>query len=145
MTYRPSWRRRGGVRPPHRRLDWMAPATKAKAKAKLATLKSAWRIRTRGGTTAGLEVVRGDALGNDERAELFEYRRNLAKLGKPVDRGEWAMLAADRQRGEPPAAERAQLPGRDPRAAVLRPRNATAAVKYAAHRRDHRPRDQPQL
>ncbi len=36
--------------------------------------------------------MRGDALGNAERAELFEYARNLAKLGKPVDRGEWAML-----------------------------------------------------
>jgi predicted metalloendopeptidase len=35
--------------------------------------------------------VRGDAYGNDERAELVEYRRNLAKLGKPIDRGEWVM------------------------------------------------------
>ncbi|HZK99004.1 MAG TPA: M13 family metallopeptidase, partial [Caulobacteraceae bacterium] len=40
---------------------------------------------------SGLEVLRGDALGNLERAQLFEYRRNLAKLGAPVDRGEWVM------------------------------------------------------
>ena len=36
-------------------------------------------------------VIRGDALGNFERSEEFEYQRNLAKLGKPVDRSEWAM------------------------------------------------------
>jgi predicted metalloendopeptidase len=56
-------------------LDWMAPATKKEAERKLSTLK----------------VTPGDALGNAQRAELFEYRRNLAKFGGPVDRGEWAM------------------------------------------------------
>jgi len=35
--------------------------------------------------------VAGDAFGNQQRAELFEYRRSLAKFGHPVDRGEWAM------------------------------------------------------
>jgi len=73
------------------RLDWMTPATKAKAHEKLATFQvgvgypDKWRDYT------GLKVVRGDAYGNHERAELFEYHRNLAKLGKTVDRGEWYM------------------------------------------------------
>ncbi len=72
-------------------LPWMAKETKTRAKAKLASLKvgvgypDKWRDYT------GLEIVRGDAFGNAERAELFEYKRNLAKLGKPVDRGEWVM------------------------------------------------------
>lgn len=72
-------------------LTWMAPATKVKAKAKLAVLKvgvgypDTWR------DYAGLEVVAGDALGNFDRAQRFEYQRNLAKLGSPVDRGEWVM------------------------------------------------------
>jgi predicted metalloendopeptidase len=35
--------------------------------------------------------VRGDAFGNARRAQLFDYHRNLGKLGRPVDRGEWAM------------------------------------------------------
>ena len=75
------------------RLTWMSPATREKAKAKLATLKVGvgypdhWRDYSR------LDVVRGDAFGNAERAWLFDYRSNLAKLGKPVDRGEWAMPA----------------------------------------------------
>jgi putative endopeptidase len=77
-----------------RRIDnlaWMAPATKARAKAKLAALRvgvgypDTWRDYSR------LEVVRGDAYGNAERAERFEYHRNLDKLGRPVDRSEWCM------------------------------------------------------
>ena len=73
------------------KLEWMAPATKAKAKAKLAALKvgigypDTWR------DYSGLVITRGDALGNAERASLFDYQRNVAKLGKPVDRGEWVM------------------------------------------------------
>ena len=72
-------------------LAWMAPATKAKAKAKLAALKVGvgypdhWRDYT------GLQVVKGDAFGNAQRAERFELQRNLNKLGQPVDRGEWVM------------------------------------------------------
>jgi putative endopeptidase len=77
-----------------RRIDqlaWMAPSTKARAKAKLAVLKvgvgypDTWR------DYAKLEVVRGDAFGNADRAELFEYRHHLDKLGRSVDRGEWVM------------------------------------------------------
>ena len=73
------------------KLDWMAPATKAKAKAKLAVLKvgvgypETWIDYTK------LQVVRGDALGNELRSEQFELARNLAKLGQPVNRGEWVM------------------------------------------------------
>jgi predicted metalloendopeptidase len=73
------------------KLDWMSPATKAKAKAKLQALKVGVGYPDKWRDYSGLEVVRGDALGNAERASLFEYQRNLAKLGQPVDRGEWAM------------------------------------------------------
>ena len=73
------------------RLEWMAPQTRAQAKAKLAALKvgvgypDTWR------DYSALEIIRGDAFGNAERAQEFEYRRNLAKLDRPVDRGEWVM------------------------------------------------------
>lgn len=72
-------------------LDWMAPATKAEARRKLKTLKvgvgygDVWRDY---GT---LEVKADDPLGNYRRARLFEYRHQLSKIGKPVDRGEWWM------------------------------------------------------
>ena len=73
------------------KLDWMAPATKAKAKAKLAVLKVGVGYPDRWRDYSALEVVNGDALGNLARAERFELARHLAKLGQPVDRGEWVM------------------------------------------------------
>jgi putative endopeptidase len=74
-------------------LDWMAPQTKEKAKAKLAVLKVGVGYPDKWRDYSGLEVVRGDALGNWQRAELFEYRYSLAKLSKSVDRSEWVMNA----------------------------------------------------
>src|SRR6185503_15781047 len=41
---------------------------------------------------SALSIVRGDALGNLERAEVHNYRVNLAKLGRPAERAEWAMF-----------------------------------------------------
>jgi predicted metalloendopeptidase len=72
-------------------LEWMAPQTRVQAKAKLAALKVGVGYPDHWIDYSGLEVVRGDALGNAERARLFEYRRNLKKFGTPVDRSEWAM------------------------------------------------------
>jgi putative endopeptidase len=77
-----------------RRIDqlaWMAPATKAQAKAKLAALKVGVGYPDKWRDYGKLEVVRGDAFGNATRAQLFEYQRNLDKLGQVVDRGEWVM------------------------------------------------------
>ncbi len=72
-------------------LDWMSPATKAKAVAKLATLKVGVGYPDRWQDYSGLKIVAGDAFGNAERAERFEYVRNLRKLGQPIDRTEWVM------------------------------------------------------
>jgi putative endopeptidase len=77
-----------------RRIDnlaWMAPKTKAGAKAKLSTLVVGIGYPDKWRDYSKLEIVRGDALGNAFRAQLFDYRYNLAKLGTPVDRREWAM------------------------------------------------------
>ncbi len=73
------------------RLAWMAPETRAKAKAKLATLRVGVGYPDHWRDYSGLEVVRGDAFGNARRAQLFEYHYNLARLRRPVDRSEWAM------------------------------------------------------
>jgi len=73
------------------KLEWMTPETKAKAKAKAETMRvsvgypESWRDYD------ALEVRRDDALGNQLRAERHETQHQLAKLGKPVDRGEWWM------------------------------------------------------
>ena len=75
------------------KLDWMAPATKAQAQEKLKTLYVGVGYPERWDSYAGLRVVRGDALGNVQRAEQFHYRQELAKLGQSPDRKAWAMPA----------------------------------------------------
>ncbi len=72
-------------------LAWMSPETKVKAKQKLETLKVGVGYPDRWRDYNGLEIVKGDALGNAQRAELFEYHYQLGKLHQPIDRGEWWM------------------------------------------------------
>ncbi|MFP2910081.1 M13 family metallopeptidase [Pyxidicoccus sp. 3LFB2] len=73
-------------------LTWMSPETKARAKEKVGTLQTSIGHPEKWRDYSGLEVVRGDAYGNAERASLFELKRNLGKLGQPVDRKEWFMV-----------------------------------------------------
>jgi putative endopeptidase len=73
-------------------LEWMSPQTRAKAKEKLAGMEVGMGYPSKWRDYSGLEIRADDPLGNAQRASLFEYRRNLAKLGKPVDREEWFLL-----------------------------------------------------
>jgi putative endopeptidase len=75
------------------RLDWMAPETKLVAKAKLKALKIGVGYPDHWRSYADLKITRGDAFGNWSHAAFYEYRRQLDKLGKPVDRSEWVMNA----------------------------------------------------
>src|SRR5438552_390004 len=70
-------------------LTWMAPATKAQAKAKLKTLSVGVGYPEKWRDYRGLVIRREDPLGNAWRAEEWEYHHQLAKLGKPVDRSDW--------------------------------------------------------
>ncbi|WEF35794.1 M13 family metallopeptidase [Pseudoduganella chitinolytica] len=72
-------------------LDWMAPSTKREAKAKLDTLYVGVGYPDKWLGYDGLEIRPDDAFGNAGRAELFHYRRQLTKLGTPVDKTEWSM------------------------------------------------------
>jgi predicted metalloendopeptidase len=72
-------------------LAWMSPETKVKAKQKLDTLRVGVGYPDRWQDYSRLEIVKGEALGNEQRAEAFEYRRQLLKLHEPIDRGEWWM------------------------------------------------------
>jgi len=117
-----------------RRIDalaWMTPQTKARAKEKLAALEVGIGYPDRWRDFSGLEIVKGDLLGDVERAALFEYRRNLAKLGAPPDRGEWCMLPHEVNAVNLPVRNALNFP-----AGFMEPpfydRAATPAVKYAA-------------
>jgi putative endopeptidase len=74
-----------------RNLPWMTEETKKQAKLKLDAIRNkigypdVWR------DYSSLKIVRGDLLGNFLRANEFEARRQIAKIGKPVDRNEWQM------------------------------------------------------
>jgi predicted metalloendopeptidase len=72
-------------------LDWMGPETKKEAQIKLSTFmpKIGYPVRWR--DYSALVVDRDDLVGNVMRARSVEYRRDLAKLGRPIDRDEWGM------------------------------------------------------
>ncbi len=106
------------------RLAWMAPETRRKAEAKLSTLRVAVGYPDTWRDYSGLRVIRGDALGNALRAEELDYRWNLGKLGRPVDRGEWVMT--------PQTVNAVNLP-------VLNAINFPAAYLQPPHFDPHRP------
>jgi endothelin-converting enzyme/putative endopeptidase len=72
-------------------LDWMSPETKIKAKQKLHTVMNKIGYPDKWRDYSTLQIVRGDAIGNQERVREFNFARELAKIGKPVDKGEWYM------------------------------------------------------
>jgi putative endopeptidase len=72
-------------------LPWMTEETKKKALEKLALIRNKIGYPEHWRDYSPLEIKRDDLLGNVARADIFEDRRNLAKLGKPVDETEWHM------------------------------------------------------
>jgi putative endopeptidase len=72
-------------------LPWMSDATKAEAEKKLAAIKNKIGYPENWRDYSTLKVDRADYLGNLQRSENFERRRNFNKLGKPVDEKEWGM------------------------------------------------------
>jgi predicted metalloendopeptidase len=72
-------------------LDWMSPDTKQQALAKLAQFTPKIGYPDKWRDYSSLKIDRNDLLGNVNRADVFEYNRNINKLGKPIDRGEWGM------------------------------------------------------
>ena len=72
-------------------LSWMSPETKKQALLKLHSMANKIGYPDKWRDYSKLQIVRGDNLGNVERSRKFEFNRQLAKIGKPVDRGEWQM------------------------------------------------------
>jgi putative endopeptidase len=76
------------------KLDWMSPATKAQALAKLAAVRNKLGYPRHWRDYSTLIVRRDDFFGNVERAASFESHREAAKIGLPVDRDEWQITPA---------------------------------------------------
>ncbi|TFW35570.1 M13 family metallopeptidase [Massilia horti] len=72
-------------------LDWMSPATKQRAQEKLAAIVNKIGYPDKWRDYSTYVVKRDDFAGNVVRGNVFEVKRHLAKIGKPLDRTEWSM------------------------------------------------------
>ncbi|MGD0515445.1 MAG: M13 family metallopeptidase [Terriglobales bacterium] len=112
-------------------LDWMNPATKAEAQAKLTALyvgigyPETWR------DYSAYQVKVDDLFGNLWRGGLFDYHRDVARVGHAVDRKEWSMHPQTVNAVNLPLQNALSFP-----AAILQPPFfdplAPAAVNYGA-------------
>ena len=72
-------------------LPWMSAATKQQAEAKLKAVANKIGYPEKFRDYSSVVIKRDDPLGNSFRADQFEFQRQVNKIGKPVDRGEWGM------------------------------------------------------
>ncbi len=118
----------------HKRIDalqWMNASTKAEAQAKLSTLYVGIGYPETWHDYSNFEVKPDDAFGNIWRGNLSEYQRQVARLGKPVDKKEWSMTPQTVNAVNLPLQNALNFP-----AAILQPPfydpQAPAAVNYGA-------------
>ncbi|MGO9647658.1 MAG: M13 family metallopeptidase, partial [Terriglobales bacterium] len=74
-----------------RALDWMSPETKQQALTKLAGIRNKIGYPDKWRDYSSVTIASADFAGNVVRAEGFERRRDINKVGQPVDHGEWGM------------------------------------------------------
>lgn len=72
-------------------LSWMSPETRKKAEEKLAKVTNKIGYPDKWRDYSSVKIYRNDFLGNTLRANEFEVRRELKKIGHPVDKTEWGM------------------------------------------------------
>jgi putative endopeptidase len=72
-------------------LSWMGDTTKKQAKIKLDAIRNKIGYPDVYRDYSSIVIKRDDLLGNVERADEFEAKRQIAKIGKPLDRKEWGM------------------------------------------------------
>ncbi len=110
-------------------LTWMTPPTKQKALTKLASLRVEVGYEEKPRDYSSFQVVRGDAYGNRMRSIRYETEREMGRLTRPVDRGEWSMTAATVNASSNFTLVKVMFP-----AAILQPPffdpNADPAVNY---------------
>jgi putative endopeptidase len=76
-----------------RALDWMSPETKQQALIKLAGIRNKIGYPDKWRDYSSVRIDVNDFAGNAERAHEFETKRDINKIGKPVDHGEWDISA----------------------------------------------------
>jgi putative endopeptidase len=114
-----------------KQLPWMSDATKQAALEKLATFRPKIGYPDKWRDYSALEIRPGDAFGNSIRAVVFDWQRDVNRLGKPTDRDEWGMTPQTVNAYYNPTFNEIVFP-----AAILQPPyfdpNADPAVNYGA-------------
>lgn len=72
-------------------LDWMSDTTKKQAQVKLDAIRNHIAYPDKWRDYSTVVIKRDNLVGNVASADAFEVKRNLNKIGKPVDREEWSM------------------------------------------------------
>jgi len=72
-----------------RTLDWMSPETKQQALVKLHGIRNKIGYPDKWRDYSSVKITAKDFAGDIQRLTEFEHRRRIAKIGKPVDHGEW--------------------------------------------------------
>jgi putative endopeptidase len=75
-------------------VSWMTPATKEQAIVKLKGIEDKIGYPSHWRDYSSVKITRDSYMGNIEQTTSFEFQRQVAKIGKPVDRGEWTMTPA---------------------------------------------------
>lgn len=70
-------------------LDWMSPETKQQAKTKLVAIENKIGYPNHWRDYSSVKIVPNDLVSNIHQATAFEFKRQLDKIGKPIDRAEW--------------------------------------------------------
>ena len=126
------------------RLEWMTPATRDKALAKLEKFTPKIGYPDEWRDYEGLDVVPGDLVATVRSARRFDAALRVRQGGRSDRRARMAHVPADGQRLLQPRPQRDRVPRRDPAAAVLRCRGRGCG-ELRRHRRGDRPRGRPRL
>ena len=112
-------------------LSWMTDVTKRQALVKLHAVANKIGYPDRWRDYSALTIVRGDAVGNSQRSNVFEFHRQMNRIGRPLDKSEWEMTPPTVNAYYNPLQNNINFP-----AGILQPpfynANADAAVNYGA-------------
>ncbi len=109
-------------------VDWMTPETRKLAMEKLHAVANKIGYPDKWRDYSKVEVLPGDLVGNDQRATEFEFDRQMAKIGKPVDKTEWGMTPPTVNAYYDPQMNNINFP-----AGILQPPFYTASSDYATN------------
>jgi len=112
-------------------LDWMSPATRTKALEKIREFTPKIGYPTHWRDYSALEIVKGDPIGNAQRASAYEWNRDVTRINQPVDKTEWGMTPSTINAYYNPSFNEIVFPAAILQAPFFDPR-ADDAVNYGA-------------